>query len=397
MTKTNQSISELIDFTGEFFDSLVEFREELHRNPELSWQEFQTTTRIKSFLSQHGIDQFASPLETGGIVDFKFKENAPFILLRADIDALPLQDEKNTPYCSQNPGVCHACAHDAHTAVMAGVAIALNKVKPPLPCNLRFVFQPAEEPIPSGAPEMIKKGVLNNVRYVLGLHMEPRLPLGTISLTPGWINMQSNRLDLTLNGPGGHSARPHETADLLWIASRIIQDSYQIVYRELNLLDSAVILTFTAIEAGQGYNVIPNQLKLTGTLRLSDEKKKADFLTRFKKLLAHYESETGCQIQFTIQHGSPAIYNDPELIEKLKSVLQNKFELPFKLVSNFRTPGGDDFSYYCKDIPGAMVKIGVRTDQMTASLHEGKFDVPPESIKNAVLFFLHQIVYWDEI
>jgi amidohydrolase len=373
------------------FDQIVEFREDLHRHPELSWQEFRTTEKIKELLQNNGILNLSTPLETGLVADVIFNPGAPFVLLRADIDALPLLDEKDTPYRSQNTGLCHACGHDAHTATMAGVTLALNRLNTSLSFNVRFVFQPAEEPIPSGAPKMIEAGVLENVRYAFGLHMEPRLPLGSIGLTPGWINMQSIRLDLTLEGSGGHSARPHETADLIWIASRIIQDSYQIMYRDINLLDSAVILTFTEIEARQGYNVIPNKLTLTGTLRLSDPQKKNIFLERFQQRLNSLENESGCRINFQYQEGAPAIYNDPDLISLLQQNLLEDFGMPFELHTNFRTPGGDDFSHYCQYVPGAMVRFGVRTEQMTCSLHEGKFDVHPEALKLAVYFFLHQL------
>ena len=373
------------------FERIIEFRKDLHRHPELSWQEFRTTQKIKEMLQEFGVAKISAPLETGLIADFVFDPAAPFILLRADIDALPLRDEKKAPYRSQNPGVCHACAHDAHTAVMLGTALVLQKQKISLPFNLRFVFQPAEEPIPSGAPKMIEAGALENVCYALGLHMEPRLPLGSIALTPGWVNMQSIRLDLILSGPGGHSARPHESADLIWIASRIVQDGYQMVYRGINLLDSAVILTFTEIEARRGYNVIPNKLTLTGTLRLSDPQKKDIFLNRFKKRLKQLENETGCKILFEYREGAPAIYNEPQFIKRLQQNLQEDFWLPAQLVTDFRTPGGDDFSYYCQEIAGAMVRFGVRTVNMTSSLHEGSFDVHPEAIRLAIAFFLHEI------
>lgn len=395
MTDKNPSAVKAQSAVEDIFETIIRFREDLHRHPELSWQEFRTTEKIVEILKTHGIVNLSTPLETGVVVDMVFDSAAPFILLRADIDALPLQDEKNVPYRSRNKGVCHACAHDAHTAVMVGVALALRKLQTPLPYNVRFAFQPAEEPIPSGAPKMIETGILKNVAYALGLHMEPRLPSGSIGLTPGWVNMQSIRLNLTLQGPGGHSARPHETADLIWIASRIVLEGYQLVYRGINLLDSAVILTFTEIEARRGYNVIPNKLTLTGTLRLSDPQKKEMFIARFQKLLRHLESDSGCQIDFQYQEGAPAIYNDPELIARLQANLKQDFFEEPELYTDFRTPGGDDFSHYCQQVPGAMVRFGVRTEAMTASLHEGLFDVNPEAIKLAVGFFLHQLLHFS--
>lgn len=390
MHKERPEINEVQSVVADLFPILVNFRETLHRNPELSWEEFETTRRIETLLRDHGVENIRKPLETGLVVDFHYNDAAPVLMLRADIDALPIRDKKTVPYRSQNDGVCHACGHDAHTATMVGVALALQKLQPGLPHNVRIVFQPAEEPIPSGAPEMIKAGVLENVRAVLGLHMEPRMPLGTLGLASGWINMESDRLDLHLSGSGGHSARPNEAADLLWMASRIINDSYQMVYRGINLRDSPVVLTFTEIHAKEGYNIIPARLSLTGTLRFSDPAKRDVFMERFGAYLQFLETDNRCQIKWDLQTGAPAVFNHPDLMNQLIQNLQQDFWLRVETDTEFRTPGGDDFSYYCQQIPGAMVRIGVRTEQTAASLHDGAFDIPREALKIATAFFLHQ-------
>ncbi|MGH1362568.1 MAG: M20 metallopeptidase family protein [Calditrichia bacterium] len=372
-----------------------EFREDLHRHPELSWKEHRTTERVRTTLEEVGFKDIRQPLDTGLIADYIVDKSKPFILLRADIDALPIQDLKSVSYASTNQGVCHACAHDVHTSVILGTALAINQLKPELAKNLRFVFQPAEEPIPSGAPEMVKAGVLENVSHALGLHMEPSLRVGQVTLASGFINMQSIRLDLKLSGAGGHSARPHETADLLWVASRIIQDGYQMMYRGLNHLDTTVILTFTEISAAQGYNVIPNELTLTGTLRLADPQKKDVALARLKDLMKTLEQDNNCSIELKVTEGSPAIHNAPELMQQLDERLQKDFWYPMEVIKEHRTPGGDDFSHYSKQVPSAMIKFGSKTDEMTASVHEGLFDVPPESIEIATAFFVHQLLRWE--
>ncbi len=393
MAERQLMIAQMKQAVNEIFDELIEFRQDLHSHPELSWQEFRTTEKIAEKLAAHGIDSFQRPLETGGYVDIVFDENAPFVLIRADIDALPLQDKKEVSYRSRNEGVCHACAHDAHTTTVLGVALAAHRLDRKMPYNFRFVFQPAEEPIPSGAPKMIATGVLKDVKYALGMHMEPRLPLGTLGLADGWVNMQSNRLDITLRGAGGHSARPSEAADLLWIASRMIQDSYDLVYRKIDLRDSPVVLTFTEISAGQGYNIIPNELKLTGTLRISDPVKDEQFIAHFERFLTHLEEENHCKIELKKTNGAPAIYNEPDLMQQLRQNVEKDFWISQDIDNDFRTPGGDDFSYYSAAVPGAMVRIGVKTDTMSAGLHDGDFDVHPEAIRNAVSFFLHQLYH----
>lgn len=385
MATSSEARSALPAHLGKLFPEIQQLREELHRHPELSWKEHQTTRRIAGFARAAGLPPLQQIYDTGGIIDRVYRRGAPFILLRADIDALPVRDDKTCSYRSQTEGVCHACGHDAHSAIVLGTAALLEAAGVDLPFNVRYIFQPAEETIPSGAPEFIKRNVLDQAATVLGIHMEPRLQLGVIGLTPGYVNMQSIRLDISIAGDGGHSARPNETSDLIWVASRLVQDSYQLIYREINMLDSPVVLTFTQISAGQGYNVIPDQLQLTGTLRLSDPGKKKIFWEKFERLIAHYQSETGCRIKLEVTEGAPAIYNHPALIDQLASTLESDFPAPVRIETNFRTPGGDDFSHYCQDIPGAMVRIGVGTPEMQASLHEGSFDVHPEALRLGVL------------
>lgn len=371
---------------------IIDFRQTLHMYPELGWEEKETIRRIRQKLTDHQIDSFRMLLETGGVADLVFKPGAPFVMVRADIDALPIQDEKkDKPYRSRHNGKCHACAHDVHTAVTLGAGLILKRILPELAYNVRLVFQPAEEPTPSGAPKMIEQGALENVACALGMHIEPRLPLRTIGLTTGRINMQSIRLDLKISGPGGHSARPSDTADLIWIASRLVQDSYQLVYRQMNLLDSAVILTFTEIEAKQGYNVIPSGLSLTGTLRLVDPIKKATFYDKFKALLRNFEKSAGCKIKLKITEGAPSVNNNVSLTEKLTE--NTKILFPDSpIADNFRTPGADDFSHYSEQVPAVYTRFGIGGEFAKASLHEGLFDVPRETILDATRFFAFQLM-----
>ena len=383
----------IANIVEDLYPEIVAFREELHRFPELSWQEHETIGRIERKLREHGITAMRKPLDTSLVVDLEFQPGAPFIMLRADVDALPIQDEIDQPYRSQNAGVCHACGHDGHTAMVLGTLLAIHKSGVKLPHNLRFVFQPAEEPSDSGAPKMIEKNVLDGVKLALGMHLEPRLPLGTFGLASGWVNMRSDRVDIKLSGAGGHSARPNETADLLWIASRIIQDGYSMIYRGMDLRDSPVILTFTEIHSGQGYNIIPRELNMTGTLRFANPEKQEKFLARFRPYLDSLAAENRCEIELRVKNGAPAIYNDPDLTGQLIRNVENHFWLAAEMNTEFRTPGGDDFSYYLNHVPGSMVRVGVRTKRTTASLHESTFDIPAESLKNGMAFFVCQLIH----
>ena len=375
---------------------LFKFREDLHRNPELSWNEFKTTRKIENTLKENGIDNFKKPLKTGGYIDLSKSKNTQYLLFRGDIDALPITDLKTKQYASQNKGICHACGHDVHTTVILGLAILLNRINIKLPFNFRLVFQPAEEPIPGGAKEMIANGILENVKYAFGIHVDPRIELGTISLTDGWVNMQSNRINFELTGPGGHSAYPFKTKDLIWIATRIIQDSYQIIYREFDNLHNPIILTFTEINCAEGYNIIASKLTMTATLRLSDPKIKNKFYKRFNQLLSTFEDESNCKIKLDITEGAPAVFNDPELINKLQKNAQLKSLKHFKVDKGFRTPGGDDFGYYSEKVNSALIRIGTKKEGYTGGLHTGYFDVPNEAILNGLSFLIHQILNFEK-
>ena len=373
---------------------LKRFREDLHQHPELSWQEYRTTKKIEEFLKKNGLTNFKKPIDTGGYIDFVYKSKFPFILLRADIDALPIQDKKKKPYASKNKGVCHSCGHDMHTTIILGLAILIQKARLEFPFNLRFVFQPAEETIPNGATPMIKAGVLKKVKYAFGLHMEPRLDVKTVSLTAGWINMQSVRLNIIISGKSGHSAYPSKCNDPIWIASRIIQDSYQIIYREIDILKSPTILSFTEIQAGEGYNIIPARLSMSGTFRTADMEAKKLFFNKFSVLTKSIEGETGAKIDVECIEGAPPVLNNPELTQKLQENTK-KFDKTTKIVTELRSPGGDDFGLYSQKIPSVLFRFGTAKNGVAPRLHTDTFDVPPEVIKTSILFLMNQLLFLE--
>ena len=373
---------------------LKRFREDLHQHPELSWREYRTTKKIEEFLKRNGLTNFRKPIDTGGYIDFVYKNNSPFILLRADIDALPIQDKKKKPYASKNKGVCHSCGHDMHTTIILGLTTLIQKAKLEFSFNLRFVFQPAEETIPNGANQMIKAGILKNVKYAFGLHMEPHLDLKTVSMTPGWVNMQSIRLNIAISGKSGHSAYPHKCNDTIWIASRIVQDSYQIIYREIDILKSPTILSFTEIQAGEGYNTIPSRLNLGGTFRTANMEAKKLFFSKLAVLTKSIESETGAKIDVELLEGAPPVLNNPELTQKMQENAK-KFDKTIKIVTELKSPGGDDFGLYSQKIPSVLFRFGTAKNGFAPALHTDTFDVPPEVIKNSISFLVNQLIYLE--
>ncbi len=377
------------------FPQLVEFRRDLHSNPELAWNEFETTARIIRFLESHGYKNIRRPLETGCVADLIVGPDLPTIAFRADIDALPIPDEKQTDYRSQNEGVSHSCGHDIHTAVLCGIAALLPALRNEMTVNFRAIFQPAEEPIPSGAPKMIETGILDGIQTAWAMHVDPRLPLGSVSLTEGWVNARSIRLEWRLLGSGGHSARPHQADDPLWAGTQLIGQCYQMVSRRWSNPESPVVLTFTGFQSGDVYNAIPEQARLTATLRLTDEQQQERILNDIRNLNRQIEMNSGVQVVFDAHPGAPPVLNDPEIIEGMRENVPDPASDGLTIIRNYRTMGGDDFGWYARKVPSALVRFGTATSIASPQLHTGHFDAPEEVIAIAVSFFLRQIIGWQ--
>ena len=395
MTREERLFGKTDDLLQQLLPQLIEFRRDLHRHPELGWEEFRTTGKIESFLSAFPNLQLRKPMETGLVADLPGQSERPRVLLRADIDALPLVDEKKVPYRSVTVGVCHACGHDVHTTVVLGTAAILARMAGELPVPLRFVFQPAEEPIPSGAPRMIEQGILEGVQNALGLHVEPSLPVGTVSLTPGWVNAQSIRLDWTLRGSGGHSARPHLAADPLWAGTELVQQVYQLAYRKWNRSDFPVVVTFTRFQSGEAYNAIPKSAELVATLRLTDEQVREGILADLEEIQRRIRKTTGVRFRRRTLVGAPPVHNHPGLVRRLQQRLAGWKDQSFRLTDSMRSMGGDDFGWYARAVPSVMVRFGAATARGAAALHTGNFDVPEEVIPLAVRFFVRQLLQWE--
>jgi metal-dependent amidase/aminoacylase/carboxypeptidase family protein len=348
--KNNLPISEIREELHEIIPQLIELRRVLHREPELAWQEFATTEKIINYLSNHEISRIRRPLKTGLVVDIRNDKISKFIGLRADIDALAIPDQKKVNYASEHAGISHACGHDVHTVVMTGVAVMLRKFISLLPLNVRIIFQPAEEPIPSGAPKMISHGVLSNLETIWAMHVEPALPLGTVCLTKGWVNRQTISLNWKITGKGGHSARPE--------------------------------------------NAIPDQAESGATLRITDMNKKEEYLKKVVQINQQIEQRFKVIINFSSIAGAPPVINDTKVINKLMATLDSWPGENIRIEQDYRSMGGDDFGWYVKKIPGALIRFGSSSKVGTPGLHTGLFDVPHEIIPAAIEFFLFQIFNW---
>ena len=362
---------------SQFLHSLVVFREQLFRNPEPGWEEVTTTSAIERYLRSLSPElHITRPLKTGLVADAVFHQDAPFLALRADIDALEI-----------NNTVRHACGHDVHTAIVAGVAILLYRMKIVPNFNLRFIFQPAEEPIPSGAPQMIKAGVLNNVAAILGMHVDPNLPMRTLGLVDGWVNAQSIRFDWTFIGPGGHSARPHQVADPLRAATEMACRANRAA-RKWETAEHPSVFTVTRLHAGDAYNAIPERAKLTATLRVTDQQVRNEIIAELDRIYTDVSEETGSFARWDVQMGSPPVYNDTRLTRQLHRIAHQH---GWKVTEPKRSMGGDDFGWYVQQVPGVMVRLGIRKKKKMPALHSPEFRAPMEAVEMGLRFFLQTI------
>ncbi|MBN2366488.1 MAG: amidohydrolase [Calditrichaeota bacterium] len=391
-----KSATDILQTINDIFPELILLRRSLHQAPEVGWKEIQTTARIIRFLENKATFTIWKPLKTGLVCDFISQEAAPYIALRADIDALPLHDLKTVPYRSRIDGVCHACGHDIHTAVMAGVAVFFRQSGIHLSHNLRFIFQPAEEPIPSGAPRMIEQDVLNGVQEIWAMHVDSTMALGTIGLTAGWVNAQSIKLRWEITGKGGHSARPHLANNPVEAGAKLVARTMHSVNHYRSKTNSNFAFTFTQFQSGSAYNVIPDSAVLYGTLRITDRESKIQLLQLLAETGQEIEAETGITIELTSREGAPPVINSNKIVDRFQRNLPDTYGIDFKVEENKRSMGGEDFSWYLEKTPGVLVKFGIALQENSPAVHTGWFDAPEEVIRLAVLFFLHQLLYFAD-
>jgi amidohydrolase len=357
---------------------LVHLRRHLHAHPELSNEERQTTALVARRLEAIGLRPRLLPTGTGLICDIG-SNAGPMVALRADLDALPLQDEKDVPYRSTNPGVCHACGHDVHTAILLGVGLALARYADALNGRVRLIFQPAEEQIPGGALNATAAGALNDVVAIFTLHCDPKIDVGRMGVRVGPITAAADMLEVALTGPGGHTARPFLTADLVYIISRVITDVPAALDR---LVDprAGLNVTFGAVEAGRVHNVIPTTATAKGTLRVLDRAVWSDARKLVERVL---EATVGAFPQITCrldyQTGTPPVVNDETAMTIMADAA--RAAIGDECVLNApQSLGGEDFSWYLEHVPGALARLGVRMPGTDLDLHAGLFDVDERAI-----------------
>ncbi|WP_286157880.1 amidohydrolase, partial [Streptomyces griseus] len=370
---------------------LIAFRRDLHMHPELGNQEFRTTAAIKDRLEKAGLKPKVLAVGTGLMCDVgEWDGVTPMLALRADIDALPIPDTKaGVPYRSTVPDRAHACGHDVHTTTVLGAGLVLAGLDREglLPNAVRLIFQPAEEVLPGGAVDAIESGVLEGVGRIIGVHCDPKVDVGRIGLRIGAITSACDRLEITLDGPGGHTARPHLTTDLVTAAARIAVDVPALLARRVDAR-SGLALTWGRLETGHAPNVIPQHAELSGTVRCLD----LDAWRAAPDLVhAAVDEVAGMHRAKTVINyvrGVPPVVNDAESIGLLDAAMTER-RGSYAIEDTEQSLGGEDFSWYLEQVPGAMARLGVRTpgDTRGLDLHRGNFDVDEEAIAVGVELF----------
>ncbi|WP_149185191.1 M20 family metallopeptidase [Streptomyces sp. TRM49041] len=370
---------------------LIAFRRDLHMHPELGNQEFRTTAAIKARLEAAGLRPRLLPGGTGLTCDIgTWDGHRPMLAIRADIDALPIPDTKvDCAYRSTVPDRAHACGHDVHTTTVLGAALVLADLHRQglLPRPVRLLFQPAEEVLPGGAVDAVEAGVLNGVGKIIAVHCDPRVDAGRIGLRVGPITSACDRLEVTLDGPGGHTARPHLTTDMVTAAARVATDVPALLARRIDAR-AGLVLTWGRIEAGHAPNVIPQHAELGGTVRCLDLEAWRDAPDQVYAAIDEVATLHGAKSQINYVRGVPPVVNDAVVAELLREAMTRRCG-PYAIEDTEQSLGGEDFSWYLEHVPGAMARLGVRRpgDPARHDLHRGDFDVDEAAIKVGVELF----------
>lgn len=351
---------------------LISWRRHLHRHPELSFEEWQTQAYLLDLLRSWGLSPRVIG-QTGLVLELGGSGSGPFLALRADIDALPIQEINPQSYCSAHPGIMHACGHDAHTACLLGAIWVLNELRGEWSGRLRFIFQPGEEKLPGGASLLIAQGVLEGLGGIIGQHVEPNMPVGCIGVCDGPFMAAADELYLSLKGRGGHAARPHEAQDLVLLSAQLLVALQQLISRQTDPLKAAVLSFGKIYSVGGATNILPEELRIEGTLRTFEEPLRAHLHRQLEQVCTGIAAAFGARCELQIVKGYPPVYNHLGLNGQLRQAAQSYLgkdkvlELPPRM-------GSEDFGFYAQQIPAAFYRLGVQNPN-GSGLHTPNFDI----------------------
>lgn len=375
------------DLSKKYFKQIVDIRRHLHQYPELSFNEFETAKYIASLLKKWGVEYTSGIAKTGIVCLIKGKNpQKKTIALRADIDALPIEEKNNVSYKSKNKGVMHACGHDAHTASLLGTILILNDLKTEFEGTAKFIFQPAEEKLPGGAKLMIDEGVLKNPEpeIVIGQHVYPELPAGKIGFKSGAYMASSDEIYITIKGKGGHGAMPSKINDTVLIASQIIVAMQQITSK-FAPTGMPTVLSFGKMIANGATNVIPDKVYIEGTFRTMDEQWRAKAHKKIKEIATGIAKSMGANAEIDIKIGYPVLMNDDTVTQKAAKAAKqflgenNVVDLDFRMTS-------EDFAYYSQLKPSVFYRLGISSDdtKKCSPLHSPHFNINEQALETGM-------------
>jgi len=371
--------------TPDLFKKLVAVRRDLHQHPELSGHEFRTADTIIQFLKHAGFSNISRMANTGVIAEIPGPSHSPWIILRADTDALPIKEETNLEFSSVNEGIMHACGHDGHTAMLLGAAELLAK-ETDLPAPVRFIFQPAEEK-GAGAKAMIQEGVLENAGMIFGGHLDRHYPTGTLVVTDGPVNASTDTFLVEILGQGAHGARPHESIDAVVVGSLLVMSLQTIVSREVDPAFPSVV-SIGRFQSGTASNVIAGQATLEGTIRAQHPEVRKHLHTAIQRIAKSIGQLHGANITTTIHLGTPPVINSPEMAALSRQgaalTVGQENVVPLRTANM----GGEDFSYYLEKVPGAYIRFGSQVPGLESfPAHSSKFDFDEQALAVGASYF----------
>lgn len=360
---------------------LIEWRRDFHRFPEVAFQEVRTSSVIRKFMENLNIPVTACA-KTGLRGILKGQPGGRTVALRADMDALPLQEESDKSYRSQNPDACHACGHDGHMAILMGVIQLLAGRKDQFQGDVVFLFQPSEERIPGGAKMMIEEGALDGVDAVFGLHLWQPLKTGAVGVVKGPMMAQPDVFSIKVRGKGGHGSMPHQTIDPIYVSSQLVVNVQSIISRSLDPLKPGVV-SFGTIHGGTIDNIIPGEVSLTGTVRTFEPEIKSMIRNNLEQIVEQTCKAFGAEAELEYIDGYPSVINNPEMVDLVTSVAKKTLGKDC-LISIDPVMGGEDFSYFLQRVPGAFFFLGIGDGQEHPH-HHPCFDIDEKALPQGVL------------
>lgn len=380
------------------YPQIVDIRRDIHQHPEIGFDVHRTAALVADFLTELGLKVQTGIGKTGVIADLDVPGTTGRVALRADMDALPIEEQSEQPYRSQVVGAAHLCGHDAHTAMLLGTAALLTRHRERLPVSVRFIFQPNEENLPGGAPAMIRDGALNGVDRIFGQHVWPLLPAGAAGICEGPVMAQPDVFEIEIVGAGGHAAAPHKTIDPIVIGAQFIANLQSAVARQVDPRETAVV-SVTQFHAGTTHNVIPERAFITGTVRTFKRQIQQQIRRRIEQEIQALCAVYGADHRISYQEGYPVTVNDPAAAQTARTAAERALGKANVIFPAEPFPGGEDFAYFAREVPGCFIFLGCRNEKTgrVHMLHHPRFDIDEEIMKHG-MNILSEIVlnYTDE-